>query len=110
MGMVVDHPPFDTTSTKATLNRVRNLDYTMPSGLSVEAENLIRRLLQSSPSKRPSLEELKSDPFLDPGAKKYESRIDSGIQFTASSINTFSSKSSVTRNQLTRSYERPRAH
>ena len=60
------NPPFNTTSTKATLERVKNLDYKMPEGLTVEAENLIRRLLQTNPMLRPTLQEVQEDPFLSP--------------------------------------------
>lgn len=60
--MLVGKPPFDTATTKETLERVTSYDYTIPDYISEDAEKLIKKLL-SHKSKRPGLMQVKTDPF-----------------------------------------------
>lgn len=104
--MLAGKPPFDTESTRETLQRVRDLQFDMPAGLSVEAENLIRRLIQKSPTRRPTLEDVARDPFLQPplnDSTNDTSNVatkDTGIGSTFSSRHT----STSSRNHLAKSY------
>ncbi|KAL3984781.1 Protein kinase domain family protein [Acanthocheilonema viteae] len=56
--LLVGKPPFETSSLKDTYNRIKNNNYSIPSRISSEAEQLIRRLLQTDPEKRPTIHEV----------------------------------------------------
>ena len=50
--MLVGQPPFDTDAVRSTLNRVIQAEYDLPSDLSLEAQDLIQKLLQKNPKQR----------------------------------------------------------
>eukprot|EP01017_Pseudomicrothorax_dubius_P050961 TRINITY_DN9731_c0_g1_i1.p1 TRINITY_DN9731_c0_g1~~TRINITY_DN9731_c0_g1_i1.p1 ORF type:complete len:474 (+),score=34.83 TRINITY_DN9731_c0_g1_i1:570-1991(+) len=58
-------PPFETTEVKATYKRIRNLQYSFPTGVQISdsARTFIQSILVLDPSKRPSLKELLEHPF-----------------------------------------------
>ena len=58
-------PPFETKTVKDTLHRIRHLQYTIPSDVTISraARSLIQRLLAKLPNERPSLEEILQDAF-----------------------------------------------
>lgn len=62
--LLVGHPPFDTDAVKSTLTRVVMADYTMPSHLSAEAQDLIDQLLKKNPRDRIKLHAILKHPFL----------------------------------------------
>ncbi|XP_034247206.1 serine/threonine-protein kinase PLK4 [Thrips palmi] len=62
--LLVGHPPFDTDAVKSTLTRVVMADYTVPSYLSSEAQDLINKLLKKNPRERISLHGILKHPFL----------------------------------------------
>ncbi|KAJ9465810.1 putative serine/threonine-protein kinase CCRP1 [Diplonema papillatum] len=63
--LLVGKPPFEMTDTKATYMRIREVSYSFPADLPVtpEAKNLVRRILQANPERRPSLQSIENDPF-----------------------------------------------
>ncbi|VDK89410.1 unnamed protein product [Litomosoides sigmodontis] len=56
--LLVGKPPFETSSLKDTYNRIKSNHYTIPGRISNEAEQLIRRLLQTDPERRPTIHEV----------------------------------------------------
>lgn len=62
--LLVGQPPFDTDAVKSTLTRVVMADYSMPSHLSPEAQDLIDQLLKKNPKDRISLHAILKHPFL----------------------------------------------
>eukprot|EP00831_Metopus_contortus_P080285 TRINITY_DN8187_c0_g1_i2.p1 TRINITY_DN8187_c0_g1~~TRINITY_DN8187_c0_g1_i2.p1 ORF type:complete len:137 (+),score=17.47 TRINITY_DN8187_c0_g1_i2:792-1202(+) len=65
--MLVGKPPFETSQVRQTYKRIRSLDYHIPeeANLSDEAAGLIHRILVANPNKRPSLEEIMKDRFMN---------------------------------------------
>ncbi|EFO27896.1 PLK/PLK1 protein kinase [Loa loa] len=61
--LLVGKPPFETSSLKDTYNRIKNNNYSIPGRISDEAEQLIRRLLQTDPDKRPTIHEVSNYAF-----------------------------------------------
>lgn len=62
--LLVGRPPFETSTLAETYQRILRGTYTLPSGLSDSARNLLVALLQSEPQGRPSLSEVLEHPFL----------------------------------------------
>lgn len=50
--MLVGTNPFDTDTIRGTLDRVIQAEYHLPSDLSLEASDLIQRLLRKNPNER----------------------------------------------------------
>ncbi|KAF0976245.1 hypothetical protein FDP41_004920 [Naegleria fowleri] len=61
---LVGETPFDEKSRSQTFERIRTLNYNIPDYVSQDAKDLIRLLLHPDPTKRISLIEAKSHPFL----------------------------------------------
>ncbi|TPX36160.1 hypothetical protein SmJEL517_g01652 [Synchytrium microbalum] len=59
-------PPFESSAVKQTLDRVSRVDYVLPDSLSVEAKDLITRLLQKDPKRRLPLNKILAHPFFSP--------------------------------------------
>ncbi|XP_050667182.1 serine/threonine-protein kinase PLK4 [Leptidea sinapis] len=62
--LLVGSPPFHTQHVKTTLNRVINADYKIPLELSIQAQDLLQRLLCKDPSQRITLKSILEHPFL----------------------------------------------
>ncbi|XP_049867651.1 serine/threonine-protein kinase PLK4 [Pectinophora gossypiella] len=62
--LLVGSPPFHTQHVKTTLNKVINADYKIPSDLSVQAQDLLQKLLCKDPTKRITLKGIMDHPFL----------------------------------------------
>uniref|UniRef100_A0A3Q2QH16 Serine/threonine-protein kinase PLK4 n=1 Tax=Fundulus heteroclitus TaxID=8078 RepID=A0A3Q2QH16_FUNHE len=100
-------PPFDTDTVKHTLSKVVLGDYEMPSHVSLEAQDLIRQLLQKDPAVRPSLSAVLDHPFMTQSllvrTKELrlgdDSSIDSGIATISTAGTSSTSASSGTRLQ-----------
>lgn len=67
--LLVGRPPFETPDVKTTYRRIRTNYYSFPDSvpLSPQAKGLITRLLVTDPSKRPSIEEILANDFLNQG-------------------------------------------
>lgn len=62
--LLVGRPPFDTNEVKSTLNRVVTANYHLPTHLSLEAKDLIDKLLKKNPAERINLQDLCNHPFI----------------------------------------------
>lgn len=62
--LLVGQPPFETKSLKDTYSRIRKCEYHVPATLRVVAADLICKMLQSDPAKRPSVHECARHDFL----------------------------------------------
>lgn len=62
--LLTGRPPFDTDGIKSTLTKVVMANYEMPSYLSMEAKDLIDKLLRKNPVERIRLEDVPSHPFM----------------------------------------------
>lgn len=104
---LMGRPPFDTDTVKHTLSKVVLGDYEMPSHVSVEAQDLIRQLLQRDPTQRPSLSAVLDHPFMTQSllvrTKELglgdEGSIDSGIATISTACTSSTSASSSSRLQ-----------
>ncbi|XP_045491516.1 serine/threonine-protein kinase PLK4 [Colias croceus] len=65
--LLVGSPPFHTQHVKTTLTKVINADYSIPSELSFQAQDLLQRLLCKDPSQRITLKGIMEHPFLNNG-------------------------------------------
>jgi len=67
--MLVGKPPFETPDVKQTYNRIRMCSYSFPEHvpLSEPAKNLITKILNLDPSRRPTLDEMMNHPFINHG-------------------------------------------
>ncbi|XP_041463144.1 serine/threonine-protein kinase PLK4-like isoform X2 [Lytechinus variegatus] len=103
-------PPFDTEAVKKTLNKVMLAEYIMPTHISMEAQDLISKMLRKDPTERISLSSVLDHPFMDktrfdgsknkPISKRpVESSLDSGLatMATTSSSHTTNRTSSRSR-------------
>ncbi|PVD34362.1 hypothetical protein C0Q70_05633 [Pomacea canaliculata] len=62
--MLVGTNPFDTDTIRGTLDRVIQAEYHLPSDLSLEASDLIQRLLRKNPNERLLLKDVLCHPFM----------------------------------------------
>jgi len=65
--LLVGKPPFETQTLKETYTRIRKNEYHVPSRVGPLAKNLIQKLLQHDPDKRPSVAEILQDDFMTMG-------------------------------------------
>jgi len=65
--LLVGKPPFETPSLKDTYRRIMKNDYVIPVWIGPLARNLIQRMLQHEPAKRPSVAEILRDEFMTTG-------------------------------------------
>jgi len=65
--LLVGKPPFETQTLKDTYTRIKKNEYHIPSRVGPLARNLIQRLLQHEPAKRPSVAEILRDEFMTMG-------------------------------------------
>lgn len=63
--MLVGTPPFDTDGVKQTLTRVVRDDFVMPTHLSMDAQDLLRRLLRKNPIERIHIDDVLCHPFME---------------------------------------------
>ncbi|KAL7500018.1 hypothetical protein ACHAWT_007973 [Skeletonema menzelii] len=63
--MLVGKPPYESKDVKSTYRRILNNEYSFPKGkVSADARSFISSMLQSDPSLRPSLNELRQHAFI----------------------------------------------
>ena len=67
--LLIGKPPFETRDVKTTYNKIKKADFSFPKNckVSLEAKNLIKKILILDPKKRPSLNEILSDDFFNQG-------------------------------------------
>jgi len=65
--LLVGKPPFETQSLKDTYSRIKRNEYHIPSKIGPLARNLITRLLQHDPTKRPTVAQILQDDFMTMG-------------------------------------------
>mmetsp|Transcript_4690 Transcript_4690/g.3874 ORF Transcript_4690/g.3874 Transcript_4690/m.3874 type:complete len:182 (-) Transcript_4690:1479-2024(-) len=67
--LIVGKPPFETPDVKTTYKKIRMNSYSFPDHVPVsdQAKNLITKILNLDPSKRPTLDEITAHPFLNNG-------------------------------------------
>jgi polo-like kinase 1 len=63
--MLVGSPPFETADVKTTYSRIKQCKYSFPSDVDVpeSAKRLVHKILQATPTKRPTLAEIRGDVF-----------------------------------------------
>jgi len=64
--LLIGKPPFEAADLKSTYRRIRTNDYSFPEDIhmSAEAKDLIIKILNLDPSKRPKIDEIMAHPFL----------------------------------------------
>lgn len=67
--MLIGKPPFETPDVKTTYRKIRLNSYTFPEHVLISdaAKNLITRILNLDPAKRPTLDEIMAHPFMNNG-------------------------------------------
>lgn len=67
--LIIGKPPFETQDVKATYKRIKANNYNFPDGaiISDYAKSLITEILQTDPSKRPSLDQILAHDFFNQG-------------------------------------------
>ena len=65
--MLVGKPPFETSCLKDTYMRIKHNDYIIPSRISQSAQEVIMKLLQPDPTKRPTMNQVLEFPFFKTG-------------------------------------------
>lgn len=65
--LIIGKPPFETPDVKTTYKKIRMNSYSFPDHVPISdpARNLITRILNLDPTKRPSLDEIMSHSFLN---------------------------------------------
>lgn len=64
--LIIGKPPFETSEVKTTYKRIKTNSYSFPDHISIspQAKDLITKILNLDPSKRPTLDEILAHPFL----------------------------------------------
>lgn len=66
--LLIGKPPFETNDVKTTYRRIKMNAYTFPENIiSASAKDLITRILQTDPSKRPSIDDIMNHDFFNSG-------------------------------------------
>jgi len=65
--LIIGRPPFETNDVKTTYKRIRQNNYTFPDTVQItpQAKDLIQRILNNDPTRRPSLDDILSHPWLN---------------------------------------------
>ncbi|KAL4507292.1 hypothetical protein ABPG72_002085 [Tetrahymena utriculariae] len=67
--LLIGKPPFETNDVKSTYKKIRTNDYSFPEQIQISsaAKNMIKKILITDPSKRPTVDELFYDDFFKTG-------------------------------------------
>ncbi len=65
--LLVGKPPFETETLKETYTRIMKNEYRIPSRIGPLARNLIMKLLQEDPDRRPNVDVILTDDFMTMG-------------------------------------------
>lgn len=65
--LIIGKPPFETNDVKTTYKKIRMNHYTFPDSVSIsdEAKDLILRILNTDPSRRPTVDEILSHNWIN---------------------------------------------
>jgi serine/threonine protein kinase len=88
---LVGKPPFETSDVKSTYKLIKANSYSFPERLHISegAKSLVRRILQSDPEMRPSIEQVLMDPwFLGQGMSVLQHGMSSGMSSGVSAMST----------------------
>ena len=72
--LLVGRPPFETESLKETYTRIKKNEYNVPKTVGPLARNLIHRILQGDPSRRPTVDQILHDDFMTMGERLRQAR------------------------------------
>lgn len=69
--LLIGKPPFETPDVKTTYKKIRMNQYSFPDHITIteNAKNLITRILNLEPTKRPSLDDIINHPFMNNGCQ-----------------------------------------
>jgi polo-like kinase 1 len=69
--MLIGKPPFETPDVKTTYKKIRMNSYSFPEHVIISdaAKNIITKILNLEPTKRPTLEEIMTHPFMNNGGQ-----------------------------------------
>ncbi len=64
--LLIGRPPFETNDPKSTYRRILKNNYAFPSSVAVseDAKDLIKKILVTDPSQRPTLDDILQHPFV----------------------------------------------
>ncbi|KAL4460257.1 hypothetical protein ABPG74_000008 [Tetrahymena malaccensis] len=67
--LLIGKPPFETNDVKSTYKKIRTNEYSFPEQIQISsaAKNMIKKILVTEPTKRPSLDDLFNDDFFKTG-------------------------------------------
>ena len=67
--LLIGKPPFETKEVKTTYNKIKKAEFSFPvsCNISIAAKNIIKKILNVDPKKRPSLNDILSDDFFNQG-------------------------------------------
>lgn len=68
--LLVGKPPFETATLKETYARIKQVQYKTPTHISKPAMNMVAKMLQLNPCKRPSVAKLLKDNFFTAGKRR----------------------------------------
>lgn len=101
--LLVGKPPFDTEGIKSTLTKVVMSEVQIPPSLSMDAQDLLNRMLQKNPTQRIHIEAVLSHPFMAKHSKSHESHFNlRTVASTDSGLMTMSSNAMSTQNAVDR--------
>ena len=65
--LIIGKPPFETNDVKTTYKKIRSNQYSFPESAAItpEARDLISRILQGDPTKRPTIDGILSHPWIE---------------------------------------------
>lgn len=65
--LIIGRPPFETNDVKTTYKRIRQNNYQFPDTVQIspQAKDLIQRILNNDPTRRPGLDEILNHPWLN---------------------------------------------
>lgn len=66
--LIIGKPPFETSDVKTTYKKIKSLSYDFPQNVPVSnlCKDIITKILQLDPIKRPKIQDLLVDPFINP--------------------------------------------
>ena len=69
--LIIGKPPFETTDVKATYRKIKQISYSFPEHIIISdaARDLIQRILNGDPSRRPNLDEILQHEFINHGGQ-----------------------------------------
>lgn len=101
--LLVGRPPFDTDGVASTLRKVVSSELMIPINMSVEARDLLDKLLQKDPNYRIRLDDVLRHPFM----RKYLPEVDTAVVHDSGVMTMSSNPSSISATALSRTRSEP---